>query len=240
MQRSASRKVEDRSVLARSTDRESHAADCMDQRVRLSCIDLAAHAADINVDDVGHRIEMQIPHMLQQHRARHDPALVAHEIFEHLELPRQEVDLSAPAAHAAGKQVDLEITDAQHHLFDDARAATSKRLDASQHFRKGEGLDEIIVAAGAKPAYAIVDLTERADDQRRSYHARFSESANDIDAVHARKQTIYRDDRIFGRTSAAQPVGAVDGKVDFVAAGHKRIDKLLSGLAVVLHDQNST
>ena len=28
-------------------------------------------------------------------------------------------------------------------------------------------------------------------------------------------------------------------KVDFVAAGQKRIDKLLSGLAVVLHDQNS-
>ena len=44
---------------------------------------------------------MQIPHVLQQHRPRHDLALVAHQIFEHLELTRQQLDFAPGAADRA-------------------------------------------------------------------------------------------------------------------------------------------
>src|SRR6478672_1077980 len=86
---SASRNVDDLRVLARSTEAISDATDGMDQWIGLLVVDLAAHAPDIDVDDVRRGIEMQIPHMLQQHRARHDTAFVAREVFEQLEFLRQ-------------------------------------------------------------------------------------------------------------------------------------------------------
>src|SRR5258708_13788110 len=95
---SASRKVDERSVLTRSTDAISDAADGMDQRIGLGIVDLAADAPDIDVDDVGGGIEMQVPDMLEQHRARDDAALIADEIFEQLKLARQQPAFAAPAA----------------------------------------------------------------------------------------------------------------------------------------------
>src|SRR3569833_2755163 len=87
---SARRKVEERSVLARSTEAISDAADGMDQRIGLAVVDFAAVAPDLDVDDVRGRIELQVPDMLQHHRAGVDAALVADEIFEQLEFPRQQ------------------------------------------------------------------------------------------------------------------------------------------------------
>src|SRR3954463_1989140 len=97
---SARRKVEERRVLARSTETISDAADGVDQRIGLGIIDLATDAPDIDVDDVCGGIEMQIPDMLEQHRTRDDAALIADEIFEQLELPRQQRNLPAAAARA--------------------------------------------------------------------------------------------------------------------------------------------
>src|SRR6186713_2990192 len=86
---SARRNVEERSVLARSTEAISDAADGVDQRIGLGIVDLAADAPDIDVDDVGGGIEVQVPDMLEQHRAGDHAALVADEVFEQLEFPRQ-------------------------------------------------------------------------------------------------------------------------------------------------------
>src|SRR5450432_2594843 len=187
MEISASLSVDDRSVSARSTDTEPDAADGMDERIVLAVVDLAAHAADIDVDDVGGRIEMEIPHVLQQHGAGDDLALVANQIFEHLEFPRQQLDVAAAAAHRARHQVHLEIADPQHRFLHDGGAAPAERLHASQQFREGKRLDEIVVAAGAQAAYAIVDLAECADDQGGRRDAVFPQSPDDRDAVHARQ-----------------------------------------------------
>src|SRR5262249_28137486 len=149
MASSASRRVEERSVLARSTDAKSHAADRMDQRIGLLIVDLLAHTADIYVDDVGGRIEMQVPYVLQQHGARHNLALVAHQIFENLKFARQQLDLAATAVGRARHQVKLEIADAQQSFLDDGGAATGERLDPGEQLDEGIRFDEIIVAAGA-------------------------------------------------------------------------------------------
>src|SRR5579863_3968798 len=99
---SANLNVEDRKALARSTDAKPDAANGVDQRVSLLAVHFAADAADINVDDVGRGIEVQIPDMLQEHRPRHHVALVADQIFEHLELARQQLDFPAPAVDCPG------------------------------------------------------------------------------------------------------------------------------------------
>ena len=65
------------SGIAVSTEAVPHAANCLDKWVHLRAVNLATNAPHINVDDVGCRIEMKVPHMLQQHRPGNDPAFVA-------------------------------------------------------------------------------------------------------------------------------------------------------------------
>ena len=64
------------------------------------------------------------------------------------------------------KPVEGEIGDAEHRLLRTAfRPAAGQRLHARQELGKGIGLGEIIVAAGAKALHAVVDLTERGEDE---------------------------------------------------------------------------
>src|SRR3546814_8409069 len=65
------------------------------------------------------------------------------------------------------EQIDLEIADAQPGLRDYRGAAPAQHVDTRQQFGHGEGLGQIIVAAGAQARDAFIDLAERAQDQHR-------------------------------------------------------------------------
>src|SRR6516164_5049004 len=106
---SASLNVEDAKVLARSTETIPDAANRVDQRIGLLLVDLPAHASDIDINDVRRWIEMKIPDMLQQHRPGYDPPLVAHEVFQELELPWKKQDFLAMPAGRPRDQVDRKI-----------------------------------------------------------------------------------------------------------------------------------
>src|SRR5260370_22679552 len=90
---SASRSVDDRNVLVRSTDTKPDAADGMNERISLLAVDLAPDTSDIDIDDVGRRVKMQIPYMLQQHRPRHDTTLASNQILQNLKFPRQQSEV---------------------------------------------------------------------------------------------------------------------------------------------------
>src|SRR5262245_24649608 len=107
MQSNASLNVDERKVLARSPKAESDTANRVDERVGLLAVDLAPDASDIDVDDVGCRVKVQVPYVLEQHRPRHDLALVPHKILQNLEFARQQIDLAAAAVHRARYQVEL-------------------------------------------------------------------------------------------------------------------------------------
>ena len=74
---------------------------------------------------------------------------VADQIFEHLEFPRQELDLLAGTIGRARDQVELEIADAQHCLLRHGRTAPRQRLDACQQLGEREWLHQVVVAAAA-------------------------------------------------------------------------------------------
>src|SRR5689334_17864785 len=114
---SASLNVDEVSVLVRSTEAISDAANRMNQRIGLLVVDLSAQASDINIDDVGRRVEMKIPDVLQQHGAGYDAAFIAHEILQQLELPGKEVDPLAAPAGRSRDQVNRKIADAQDGLL---------------------------------------------------------------------------------------------------------------------------
>jgi len=154
-------------ALARSTNAKPDAANRMNERICLLVVDLAADAPDIDVD-VGRRVEMEIPDILQQHRPGHNFALIANEIFQHLEFPRPQLDVATGAGHGSRHQVHSQMTDTQDGVFDHGSAASGERLHTGEQFGEGKRLDEIIVATGAQATHPIVDFAESTDESRRA------------------------------------------------------------------------
>jgi hypothetical protein len=68
--------VDDLNVLSRSTETKPNATNGVDQRVGLVAVDLSANTADIDIDDISHWIEIQIPNLLKEHGARNHLAFV--------------------------------------------------------------------------------------------------------------------------------------------------------------------
>src|SRR5581483_8069522 len=236
---SASLNVDDVRVLARSTERIPDAANGMDQRISLLAVDLAAHAPDIDIDDIGRGVEMKIPDVLQQHRPGDHASFVANQILQKLELARIEKDLLAAPAGSPRHQVDREIADPQDGLFDNGVAAPAKRLDARHQFDEGKGLDQVVVAPRAQAAHPIIDFSERADDQDRGGNAVVAQLTHHRDAVGVRKHTVDRDHGIVAGRDAAQRLVAAGGQIHLVAAGRELFHELTGGFRVVLDDQNT-
>src|ERR1051325_10713208 len=89
-------------VIARSGgEHVARASDGMEKRLVEAVLELAPQAADVDVDDVGARVEVIVPHLLQQHGAGHDAAFVPREIFEQQIFAGLEVELFAAALHGA-------------------------------------------------------------------------------------------------------------------------------------------
>ena len=93
--------VDDRNVLARSTDTIPNTPNCMDQRIRLLTVYLAADATNIDVNDIGGGVEMNIPDMLPQHRPWNYEAFMTNEIFQELKFSRPQFDFAIAAAHCS-------------------------------------------------------------------------------------------------------------------------------------------
>src|SRR5262249_3933450 len=183
-------------------------------------------------------VEVQIPYMLQQHRSRNDPAVIANEVLENLKFARQQLDFFAPAGRRSRYEVELEVADAQHRFLDDGRTAPGERLDPRQEFREGKRLDEVIVAAGTQATHPVVDLTESADDHSRRDDPIFPEELDDRKTVDVRKHAIDRHHGVIGGTSTAQSFVAVGCQIDLVAARREEIHKLLGRFQVILNNEN--
>src|SRR5262245_474566 len=96
----ANLKVDDRKVSTRRTDAIPNATDRVDKWVELSVVHFAADTPNIDVDDVGGGIEVEIPNVLQQHSPRNHPPLIANQILKQLEFSRKQADI--PATSASG------------------------------------------------------------------------------------------------------------------------------------------
>src|SRR3954454_11937787 len=92
-------------------DHIARAANGLDERTLETLVDLRAQAGDMHVDHVGLRIEMVVPHMLEQHRAGHHLTGVLHQVFEQAELARLQDYLLASASDAMGEPVEFQIAD---------------------------------------------------------------------------------------------------------------------------------
>src|SRR5258708_38958619 len=85
---SATRNAEERRTLVIRAQHVTRIANRPEQRPLGAGVDFLAQFADMNVDDVGLRIEVIVPDALEKHGARHDLIGMAHQVLEHLKLPR--------------------------------------------------------------------------------------------------------------------------------------------------------
>src|SRR5688572_25692689 len=69
----------------------------VDQLLIEALVDLLAQPEHQHIDDVGPRIEAVVPHVREDHRLRHDPPGVAHQVFEQRKLTRAERLERAPS-----------------------------------------------------------------------------------------------------------------------------------------------
>src|SRR4051812_25744225 len=92
----ARRKLAERRSLPGRTEAVPRAAHGMDELLPEAAVHLAAQAAHVRLDHAGLRIEMEVPHFLEQHGPGHHAARVAQQVLEQLELLRLELD--APPA----------------------------------------------------------------------------------------------------------------------------------------------
>src|SRR5689334_3734417 len=106
---SAKRKVDVRSSRNRMSARRVQAvagpAHRVQQRPRETLVDLLPKSADMHVDHIGLRVEMVVPDILQQHRARDDVPRMPHQIFEQPELARLQLDRLALAPDRTGEKI---------------------------------------------------------------------------------------------------------------------------------------
>jgi hypothetical protein len=176
--------------------------------------------------------------MLQEHGARDDLPLVAHEIFENLKFPWQEFDLSSATTCRPRYEIQFEIADAQHRVFNCGSAAPCQSLKARQEFDERERLYKVVVATGAQATHSVVDFPKRAYDQRRRCNTGVSELSNYAYSVDARQHPIDSHHRIGVRTTQSQAFAAVDRKISLIAACRKEIDELKARFPVILDDKN--
>src|SRR5665213_1596700 len=236
---SASRAAEVLSGLIFIADHIARAPHRVDQRLREALVHGLTQPAHVHIDEIGLRIELQIPHPFEQHGARHHLVCVAHQELQQLELAGGALDFLAGAHHRAAEQVHLQIRHPQpclgHILF--GGAAPKQRFDPGQQLREGERLGEIIIAAGLEAQHAIIDGPKRAQDQYRGSHALFAQRPHHAQTIQMRQHAI-GDQEVKGLfLRLFEPFAPIDRQGHGVTALLQPFEEKLGGLQVIFDQQ---
>ena len=112
-------------------------------------------------------------------------------------------------------------------------------VKAREQLAEGEGLGQIIIAAAAQPADAVVDLRQSAQNQYGSALARFAQHLDDGETVDVSRQHPVHDDHIVGFACREEhAVAAVARVIRGVAGLLQALDHELADPLVVLDQQN--
>ena len=168
-------------------------------------IELGAQPADVALHDAGLRIEVNVPHVLEQHAARDDAIGIAHQILEQTKLLRQQLDLPAGASQRPLQQIHFQVTGAQPgHDFRRRRAAC-QHADPRQQFHERKRLDEVVVCAGLQPVHPVVDAAHGRQIDHRRHHVAGTQALDQTQAVEQRQHAVEHDDLMFWPQASSSP-----------------------------------
>src|SRR3954468_19664196 len=101
------------------------ASQRVDELGRKIAIDFRSQSADEHVDDIGLRVEVIVPDVLQDHGLREHAARVPHQVFEQNELLALKLDLATAAPDTSRDQIEGEIADRERQGRFDERPSTA-------------------------------------------------------------------------------------------------------------------
>ena len=180
---------------------------------------------------------MKFPHAFQKHRAGDDLSGVAQKIFQKLKFARLQVDRIAPTRDRALQQVHLKIGGFQNgDLIADMRPA-GEGVHARVQFRKGIGLDQIVVAAGLQPFDTVVDAAHCRQEQNRREDLRATQGFDECEPVHLGKHAVHNEDIVIAAGRKVQAFAAIDGVIDLVTVFLKATLRERGGLSIVFDKQ---
>ena len=215
--------------------------DGADEGFTAAGFDLAAESIDVDVDDVGVRLDAHAPDLVEDHGAADDAAGIAAEEFEQRELVGGELELFVPSGGLAAEEIEAEIEDLEDGDIVNGRGVAADEVaEAGEEFRSGEGLDEVVVAAGFQAADAIVDGAASGEDEDGGAEALLLETGDEGEAVFVGQAEVEDDGtEVDGGAEDALSSGSRGSERDFVTAFRQGLLKEAAILYIIFYNEQA-
>src|SRR5215467_6419680 len=141
--------------LKRSND-IANAADGVDHLVGEVGVDLRSQPRHEHLDDVGLRIEVEVPDVLQDHRLRQWSPRIAHQILEQRELAGLELDFLAAARNGTRQQIDDELAGRETGRLSRPTRSSHECVYPGHELGEDERLGHVVVTPGVETPNTIV------------------------------------------------------------------------------------
>ena len=189
-------------------------------------------------DDVGLRVEVKRPDVLQQHGAGDDLASVSHEVLEQLELLRLKIDGLARPRGVAFQKVDLKLTDTDLGQGLGEVRPTGEGVYACDQLGHGEGFDEVVVSAGFQPFDPVLDTVHGGQEYGRRGDAGNPQGLERRHAINAGDHAV-DDKHVIGAVGGVKARIAPRGAgIHHMSGGPQPFLYEGGGLRVVLKEKN--
>src|SRR3954451_6302378 len=200
---------------------------------------LGAETADVDVDDVGARVEGAAPDLLEQLGARADLAFLEREVLEQQELPRRERDGPLPGVGGAAVRVEREAARAQQAVGGLGSRLAQPRPHASDELGERERLGEVVGGPDLQAADLGVDVAQRGEHQHALLRPGLDGPAQHAHAADAGHHQVEHDEVVAAGASELQATGAVRGAVDRQPVGGKGAGDEVGDLRLIIDDKYS-
>src|SRR4051794_11894557 len=215
-------------------ERVSGMADCFDHRAA----ELGAQAADVDVDDIGARVEAAAPDLLEQLGARAHLALVEREMLEQQELARGQRNRPVARVGGAAVRVEGQAAGAQQPVGRLGAALAQARPHAGHELGERERLGEVVGGAELEAADLGVDVRQRREDQDALLGAGLDRAAQDPHAVDTGHEEVEHDEVVLPRARELEAFGARRRGVDGQPVGGESTRDEVGDLRLVVDDED--
>ena len=143
------------------------------------------------------------------------------------------------AAGGAGDEVELEVAAGEAGLLGPGLGrAAQHRLEPGGELGVGEGLDHVVVGAGAEAADALVDGAHGGQHDRGGLHAGGAHGFQQREAVEVGEHPVEHQRVEAAGERVHQPLAAGGGGLHGVAGLAQGLGEIVLGVVVVLDDQD--
>jgi hypothetical protein len=210
----------------------------MNERNLPAPVDFRAQAAHMGFHDVRFRIEMEIPNTLQQHRSGDDTSFASYQEFQELKLAWQKFDQLSASTNSPSDQIHFQVINPQNCSFVREGWTAGESRQPRQEFAEGEGLDEVVVAAGIEAFDAIVEAREIRQEQHRRRNTGGTHGLDHAQTVEVGKHPVENHGIVTSGKRAIESVNSGCLPVHAMTERPQTVQYEFGIVSVILDDKN--